>query len=76
MYAWRIDDTTVILFLFCILYCDEIYFFFVDLSFQSDYLRKISLKMLTRETKSVNPIGNSLPSNAASSSNNPPDSGI
>ncbi|XP_059457789.1 uncharacterized protein LOC132187481 [Corylus avellana] len=43
-------------------------------SSQSDYLRKISLKMLTMETKSQNPIGNSLPSNAAGSSNNPPDS--
>jgi hypothetical protein len=34
-------------------------------SFQSDYLRKISLKMLTMETKSQNPIGNPLPSNSA-----------
>ncbi|XP_062156090.1 mediator of RNA polymerase II transcription subunit 15a-like isoform X2 [Alnus glutinosa] len=41
---------------------------------QSDYLRKISLKMLTMETKSQNPIVNSLPSNAAGSSNEHPDS--
>ncbi|KAL2478112.1 Uncharacterized protein Fot_47126 [Forsythia ovata] len=35
---------------------------------QSDYLRKISLKMLTMETKSQNPMGNSLQSNAPSNS--------
>ena len=35
---------------------------------QSDYLRKISLKMLTME-KSQNPIGNVLPSNSAGNSN-------
>ncbi|XP_059594888.1 mediator of RNA polymerase II transcription subunit 15a [Vitis vinifera] len=32
---------------------------------QSDYLRKISLKMLTMETKSFNATTNSLPSNSA-----------
>lgn len=42
---------------------------------QSDYLRKISLKMLTMETKSQNPIANSLQSNAASNSKNPQDPG-
>ncbi|XP_062156342.1 mediator of RNA polymerase II transcription subunit 15a-like isoform X2 [Alnus glutinosa] len=41
---------------------------------QSDYLRKISLKLLTMETKSQNPIVNSLPSNAAGSGNEHPDS--
>lgn len=51
-------------------------FFFVDPSFQSDYLRKISLKMLTMETKSQNPIANSLPSNADVSTNKPPYPGI
>ena len=35
---------------------------------RSDYLRKISLKMLTME-KSQNPIGNVLPSNSAGNSN-------
>ena len=35
----------------------------------SDYLRKISLKMVTLETKSQNPIGNALPSNSAGNSN-------
>uniref|UniRef100_A0A7N2LN13 Mediator complex subunit 15 KIX domain-containing protein n=1 Tax=Quercus lobata TaxID=97700 RepID=A0A7N2LN13_QUELO len=40
---------------------------------QSDYLRKISLKMLTMETKSQNPIGNALPSNSAGNSNKSPD---
>uniref|UniRef100_F6I1C5 Mediator complex subunit 15 KIX domain-containing protein n=1 Tax=Vitis vinifera TaxID=29760 RepID=F6I1C5_VITVI len=32
---------------------------------QSDYFRKISLKMLTMETKSFNAATNSLPSNSA-----------
>ncbi|KAL1561873.1 mediator of RNA polymerase II transcription subunit 15a-like isoform X1 [Salvia divinorum] len=41
---------------------------------QSDYLRKISLKMLTMENKSQNPMANSLQSNnAASNSKNPQD---
>ena len=40
---------------------------------QSDYLRKISLKMLTIETRSQNPIANSLQSNAASYSRNSED---
>ncbi|XP_062012017.1 mediator of RNA polymerase II transcription subunit 15a isoform X2 [Rosa rugosa] len=42
---------------------------------QSDYLRKISLKMLTMETKSQNPIGTSVQSNSAGNSNRPPDPG-
>ncbi|KAF7153505.1 hypothetical protein RHSIM_Rhsim01G0123000 [Rhododendron simsii] len=42
---------------------------------QPDYLRKISLKMLTMETKSQNTMANSLPSNSGSSSKNPPDTG-
>ncbi|XP_042063123.1 mediator of RNA polymerase II transcription subunit 15a-like isoform X2 [Salvia splendens] len=40
---------------------------------QSDYLRRISLKMLTMENKSQNPMANSLQSNAASNSKNPQD---
>ncbi|XP_027107552.1 mediator of RNA polymerase II transcription subunit 15a isoform X1 [Coffea arabica] len=40
---------------------------------QSDYLRKISLKMLTMETKSQNPMANPLQANAANASKNPPD---
>ncbi|KAG2723208.1 hypothetical protein I3843_02G137700 [Carya illinoinensis] len=40
---------------------------------QGDYLRKISLKMLTVETKSQNPLANSLPSNSAGNGNRPPD---
>ena len=35
----------------------------------SDYLRKISLKMVTLETKSQNPIGNALPSNSTGNGN-------
>ena len=42
---------------------------------RSDYLRKISLKMLTMELKSQNPIGNALPSNSAGNSNKSPDAG-
>ncbi|ONI00908.1 hypothetical protein PRUPE_6G111000 [Prunus persica] len=42
---------------------------------QSDYLRKISLKMLTMETKSQNTMPNSLESNSAGNSNRPPDPG-
>ncbi|CAK9309347.1 unnamed protein product [Citrullus colocynthis] len=41
---------------------------------QSDYLRKISLKMLTMETKSQPPMGTSLPSNPMVPSNKPLDS--
>ncbi|XP_055802522.1 mediator of RNA polymerase II transcription subunit 15a-like isoform X1 [Solanum dulcamara] len=37
---------------------------------QQDYLRKISLKMLTMETKSQNPITNSIQPNPASSGQN------
>ncbi|GER32927.1 transcription cofactor [Striga asiatica] len=40
---------------------------------QQDYLRKISLKMLTMETKSQNPMANSLQSNAASNTKAPQD---
>ncbi|XP_031122834.1 uncharacterized protein LOC116025658 isoform X2 [Ipomoea triloba] len=40
-------------------------------SSQSDYLRKISLKMLSMETKSQNPIANSLQPDNASSSQDP-----
>ncbi|XP_039165372.1 mediator of RNA polymerase II transcription subunit 15a-like [Eucalyptus grandis] len=39
---------------------------------QSDYLRKISLKMLTMETKSQNTIPNASPSNPAGNSSNDP----
>ncbi|WJZ95289.1 hypothetical protein VitviT2T_014069 [Vitis vinifera] len=39
---------------------------------QSDYLRKISLKMLTMETKSFNVATNSLPSNSAGHSKKNP----
>ncbi|KAK9283860.1 hypothetical protein L1049_012114 [Liquidambar formosana] len=42
---------------------------------QSDYLRKISLKMLTMETKSQNTITNSLPSNSTGNGKNPSDPG-
>ncbi|CAB4281868.1 unnamed protein product [Prunus armeniaca] len=42
---------------------------------QSDYLRKISLKMLTMETKSQNTMANSLQSNSAGNSNRPHDPG-
>uniref|UniRef100_F6I3F9 Mediator complex subunit 15 KIX domain-containing protein n=1 Tax=Vitis vinifera TaxID=29760 RepID=F6I3F9_VITVI len=38
----------------------------------SDYLRKISLKMLTMETKSFNVATNSLPSNSAGHSKKSP----
>nr|XP_028955283.1 mediator of RNA polymerase II transcription subunit 15a-like isoform X3 [Malus domestica] len=42
---------------------------------QSDYLRKISLRMLTMETKYQNSMGNPLQSNSAGKSNRPPDPG-
>ncbi|XP_065865645.1 mediator of RNA polymerase II transcription subunit 15a-like [Euphorbia lathyris] len=42
---------------------------------QSDYLRKISLKMLTMESKSQTSIPNSLPPNPSGNNNRPPDSG-
>ncbi|RVW36865.1 Mediator of RNA polymerase II transcription subunit 15a [Vitis vinifera] len=42
---------------------------------QSDYLRKISLKMLTMETKSQTAMPSNLPSNSAGNSKNPPDPG-
>ncbi|XP_057501857.1 mediator of RNA polymerase II transcription subunit 15a-like [Actinidia eriantha] len=42
---------------------------------QPDYLRKISLKMLTMENKSQNTMANSLPSNSASNIKNPADTG-
>ncbi|KAF5739057.1 hypothetical protein HS088_TW12G00255 [Tripterygium wilfordii] len=40
---------------------------------QQDYLRKISLKMLTMESKSQNTVPNPLQSNSPSNSNMPPD---
>ncbi|XP_028779202.1 mediator of RNA polymerase II transcription subunit 15a isoform X2 [Neltuma alba] len=43
---------------------------------QSDYLRKISLKMLTMENKTQNTMVNPLQSNAGGPSNKPMDSGI
>ncbi|KAG7992660.1 hypothetical protein I3843_02G137400 [Carya illinoinensis] len=43
---------------------------------QGDYLRKISLKMLTMETKSQNPPVNSLPPNSTGNGNKPPDPGM
>ncbi|XP_019456230.1 PREDICTED: mediator of RNA polymerase II transcription subunit 15a-like isoform X1 [Lupinus angustifolius] len=43
---------------------------------QQDYLRKISLKMLTMETKSQNTMGNNMPSNQVGPSNKPPDQGL
>lgn len=46
------------------------------LQFQSDYLRKISLKMLTMESKSQNNLTNALPTNSAAMSRNPQDPGI
>ncbi|KAJ0008362.1 hypothetical protein Pint_30226 [Pistacia integerrima] len=42
---------------------------------QSDYLRKISLKMLSMESKYQNPMPNSLPSNTAINSDKPLDQG-
>lgn len=51
----------------------EVYFNFSAL--QSDYLRKISLKMLAVEGKSLNPMVNCALSTAASSSRNPPNPG-
>ncbi|PKI44207.1 hypothetical protein CRG98_035390 [Punica granatum] len=41
---------------------------------QPDYLRKISLKMLTMETKSQNSVANSMPSGSAGNGSKPPDS--
>ncbi|XP_019448069.1 PREDICTED: mediator of RNA polymerase II transcription subunit 15a-like isoform X2 [Lupinus angustifolius] len=43
---------------------------------QSDYLRKISLKMLTMETKSQGTMANNIPSNQVGPSNKPPDPGL
>ncbi|XP_061340033.1 mediator of RNA polymerase II transcription subunit 15a-like isoform X1 [Gastrolobium bilobum] len=43
---------------------------------QSDYLRKISLKMLTMETKSQNTMANNMPSNQVGPSNKPSDQGL
>ncbi|PSS19134.1 Mediator of RNA polymerase II transcription subunit 15a like [Actinidia chinensis var. chinensis] len=42
---------------------------------QPDYLRKISLKMMTMENKSQNTTANSLLSSSANNSENPTDSG-
>ncbi|TKY64299.1 Mediator of RNA polymerase II transcription subunit 15a [Spatholobus suberectus] len=41
----------------------------------SDYLRKISLKMLPMETKSRNTLAGNMPSNQVGSSDKPPDQG-
>ncbi|KAF1865797.1 hypothetical protein Lal_00021798 [Lupinus albus] len=43
---------------------------------QQDYLRKISLKMLTMETKSQNTMSNNMPSNQVGPSTSPPDQGL
>ncbi|KAG4944950.1 hypothetical protein JHK87_040957 [Glycine soja] len=43
---------------------------------QSDYLRKISLKMLTMETKSQGSMAPNLPPNQGGPSNKPPDPGL
>ncbi|RHN76017.1 putative coactivator CBP, KIX domain-containing protein [Medicago truncatula] len=43
---------------------------------QSDYLRKISLKMLTMETKSQGTIANNIPPNQVGPSNQPPYPGL
>ncbi|KHN01307.1 hypothetical protein glysoja_009513 [Glycine soja] len=43
---------------------------------QPDYLRKISLKMLTMETKSQNTLANNMPPNQVGPSNKPPDQGL
>ncbi|OWM87294.1 hypothetical protein CDL15_Pgr022401 [Punica granatum] len=43
---------------------------------QPDYLRKISLKMLTMETKSQNSVANSMPSGSAGNGSKPPDSDL
>ncbi|CAJ1951339.1 unnamed protein product [Sphenostylis stenocarpa] len=43
---------------------------------QPDYLRKISMKMLTMETKSQNTMANNMPPNQVGPSNNPPDQGL
>ncbi|XP_024996517.1 mediator of RNA polymerase II transcription subunit 15a isoform X1 [Cynara cardunculus var. scolymus] len=40
---------------------------------QSDYLRQISLKMLTMETRSQNPMPDAIQSNSAANSVNPSD---
>ncbi|KAE9585821.1 putative coactivator CBP, KIX domain-containing protein [Lupinus albus] len=43
---------------------------------QSDYLRKISLKMLSMETKSQGTMAKNIPSNQVGPSNKPPDPGL
>ncbi|KAG4400289.1 hypothetical protein GLYMA_07G027751v4 [Glycine max] len=43
---------------------------------QTDYLRKISLKMLTMETKSQNTLANNMPPNQVGPSHKPPDQGL
>ncbi|XP_076952451.1 mediator of RNA polymerase II transcription subunit 15a-like [Bidens hawaiensis] len=43
---------------------------------QSDYLRKISLKMLTMETRSQNPMLDAMQANSTGNSVNPSDPGI
>ncbi|WCJ40446.1 Mediator of RNA polymerase II transcription subunit 15a [Euphorbia peplus] len=43
---------------------------------QPDYLRRISMKMITMESKSQNTIPNSLPPNSSGNNIRPPDSGV
>lgn len=50
-----------------------IHYNLVIIDLQSDYLRKISLKMLTMETK--NPMPNAMQSNSSNNGQNPPDPG-
>ncbi|XP_057454130.1 mediator of RNA polymerase II transcription subunit 15a-like isoform X3 [Lotus japonicus] len=49
---------------------------FTGATSQNDYLRKISMKMLTMETRSQNAMANNMPSNQVGSSSNPPDQGL
>ncbi|KAJ0008363.1 hypothetical protein Pint_30225 [Pistacia integerrima] len=49
--------------------------FYIYFKFQSDYLRKICLKILSMESKYQNPMPNSLPSNTAANSDKPLDQG-
>ncbi|KAK7255185.1 hypothetical protein RIF29_28589 [Crotalaria pallida] len=49
---------------------------FTTATSQQDYLRKISLKMLTMETRSQKTMGNNMASNQAGPSNKPPDQGL
>lgn len=55
-----------------VLFMFETLFFF---HLQSDYMRTISVKLLSMENRSANPIPNSLQSNSARNTVNPSDSG-